>query len=686
MASVQMEQPMVRPVRPQSSPSSGTRSTAVTETLSKLPSTTEHTTPITNTSNPSSSASSRPTSAPADELEIRNKNFRSARYLSMQWASRKTQWSATSSMSQRSLRSSQQKSKASLPPTRLDDSDSDSVNSLEDQSVHSTVSEAKKVLEAWKHRSSLSFDSMSIEEHEEEEGYDSDVIEEEQEEFQMKDNFAFAFAQDPPQETSIVEEEEDATLVSNASATIEYNKLDNGFNSERTVKTKGGRTTVVPSPARSVDSSPRTVSAAIDTEERPMSGYKLLIESQLQQQNALEQQRLKLQQQQLLLEKQQQQAAESRRMAEQELHRTLEAEQELLKRETEEAKQKAEQELKLRLETQSEAMKLKQEEESHLNSELQLANDKATKAEQQRLQAEQEAARLKESMQATTISKELQWKQESTQQAMKLKAEQEEILKLKTELEAAKSKAEQETRLREEAQQETARISAADSQRRKILVEQEELRLQQERDLLRKQVEDQVARMQALEEERRIAYEAKMRKQQEKQLKQKQQKQRKLQKPTPETKLPKQKITWDIFEFMFSFSLLTSIEKAPPLGDYIPDEEASSYKNKLKIRSPLLHDVILAFANGLRQIRSLSNENGKFMMITPDCAPVVKHVKRDKSYKPSKDRQDTVRSLVRLAVPIFVPRDDASAREAAKNVVRGNFAKAISEGNFDEFL
>lgn len=56
------------------------------------------------------------------------------------------------------------------------------------------------------------------------------------------------------------------------------------------------------------------------------------------------------------------------------------------------------------------------------------------------------------------------------------------------------------------------------------------------------------------------------------------------------------------------------------------------------------------------------------------------------SYKPSKDRQDTVRSLVRLAVPIFVPRDDVSAREAAKNVVRGNFAKAISEGNFDEFL
>jgi len=99
-----------------------------------------------------------------------------------------------------------------------------------------------------------------------------------------------------------------------------------------------------------------------------------------------------------------------------------------------------------------------------------------------------------------------------------------------------------------------------------------------------------------------------------------------------------------------------------------------------------LNDVVLAFANGLRQIRSLSNENGKFMMITPDCAPVVKHVKRDKSYKPSKDRRDTVRSLVRLAVPIFVPRGDVSAREAAKNVVRGNFAKAISEGNFDEFL
>ena len=199
-------------------------------------------------------------------------------------------------------------------------------------------------------------------------------------------------------------------------------------------------------------------------------------------------------------------------------------------------------------------------------------------------------------------------------------------------MQAAKSKAEQETKLREEAQQETARISAADSQRRKIFVEQEELRLQQERDLLRKQVEQEAARMQALEEQRRIAYEAKLRKQEEKQQQKLKQQQRKVQKPTPETKLPKQKITWDIFEFMFSFSLLTSIEKAPPLGDYIPDEEASSYKNKLKVKSPLLNDVILAFANGLRQIRSLSNENGKFMMVTPDCAPVVKHVKRDSKY------------------------------------------------------
>ena len=631
MASVQMEQPMVRH-RPQSSPSSPTRSTVNSNSLTKLASTPEDSTPITtSTSNPpSSSASSRPTSAPADELEIRNKNFRSARYLKMQWASRKTQWSATSSMSQRSLRSTSQTKKASLPPTRLDDSDSDSINSLEDQSVHSTVSEAKKVLEAWKQRSSLSFDSMSIEEHAEE-GYVSDVIEEEEEEFQMKDNFAFAIAQsDPPQETL----EEDATLVSNASANIEYNKLDNSFNSERTVKTKGGRIAEhSESPARSVDSSPRTVSAAIDTEERPMSGYKLLIESQLQQQNALNQQRLKLQQQQLLLEQQQQQAAEARIKAEQELQRKLLVEQEVLRKETEEAKQKAELELKLRLETQSEAMKLKQEEESRLNTELQLMNEKATKAEELRLQAEKEAARLKESIQNDALSKELQWKQESTQQALHLQKEQDEILKLKAELQAAKSKAEQETKLREEAQQETARISAADSQRRKIFVEQEELRLQQERDLLRKQVEQEAARMQALEEQRHIAHEAKLRKQEEKQQqKLKQQQRRKVQKPTPETKLSKQKITWDIFEFMFSFSLLTSIEKAPPLGDYIPDEEASSYKNKLKIKSPLLNDVILAFTNGLRQIRSLSNENGKFMMITPDCAPVVKHVKRDSKY------------------------------------------------------
>jgi len=55
------------------------------------------------------------------------------------------------------------------------------------------------------------------------------------------------------------------------------------------------------------------------------------------------------------------------------------------------------------------------------------------------------------------------------------------------------------------------------------------------------------------------------------------------------------------------------------------------------------------------------------------------------SFVPPAERKDTCRSLVRLSVPIFVPRDDAAAREAAKVIVRGAFAKAISTGEFDGF-
>ena len=107
--------------------------------------------------------------------------------------------------------------------------------------------------------------------------------------------------------------------------------------------------------------------------------------------------------------------------------------------------------------------------------------------------------------------------------------------------------------------------------------------------------------------------------------------QAKIRQLTPATKLRKEpkKIVWDLFEFVFTFSLLTCEAKVPPTGDYTPDEECSSFKCKLKFRSKLLHEILNRFAVTLRRIRSSSNENGKFMMCPPDCTPAMKHVRRD---------------------------------------------------------
>ena len=103
------------------------------------------------------------------------------------------------------------------------------------------------------------------------------------------------------------------------------------------------------------------------------------------------------------------------------------------------------------------------------------------------------------------------------------------------------------------------------------------------------------------------------------------------QKPAAVGKVRKEprKITWDIFEFVFTFSLLTSEMKAPPIGEYVPDDDCSSYRMKLKFRTKLLHEILNKFAVTLRRIRSLSNEHGKYMMCTPDCTPSMKHVRRD---------------------------------------------------------
>ena len=109
--------------------------------------------------------------------------------------------------------------------------------------------------------------------------------------------------------------------------------------------------------------------------------------------------------------------------------------------------------------------------------------------------------------------------------------------------------------------------------------------------------------------------------------------QKKIAIPEP-TKTKPKPIKWDIYDFVFSFSLLTNEEKAPPPGDYIPDDEITSYKSKLIVRTKLLHDIMNQFAEALRKIRSLSNERGKFMMCPPDIVPNTKHVRRDGEFHP----------------------------------------------------
>ena len=92
---------------------------------------------------------------------------------------------------------------------------------------------------------------------------------------------------------------------------------------------------------------------------------------------------------------------------------------------------------------------------------------------------------------------------------------------------------------------------------------------------------------------------------------------------------PMQSITWDVFDVVFTFTLLTSEAKAPPAGDYVPDDECASYKCKLQVRSKLLYEIMNTFELTLRRIRTLSNESGKYMMCPPDCTPTMKHVRRD---------------------------------------------------------
>jgi len=64
--------------------------------------------------------------------------------------------------------------------------------------------------------------------------------------------------------------------------------------------------------------------------------------------------------------------------------------------------------------------------------------------------------------------------------------------------------------------------------------------------------------------------------------------------------------------------------------------------------------------------------------IIPHCLFVA-------SFVADESRTDTVRSFVRVSVPVFVPKGNAEAMNTAKSVVRNAFAKAISAGKFDGF-
>jgi hypothetical protein len=91
------------------------------------------------------------------------------------------------------------------------------------------------------------------------------------------------------------------------------------------------------------------------------------------------------------------------------------------------------------------------------------------------------------------------------------------------------------------------------------------------------------------------------------------------------------KIVWDVFDFVFTFSLLTNQQKAPPIGDYVPDDKCHAFKDKLRFKSKLLHDILQLFSQMLGQLPSLAKEREgrKFMMLSSDCIPILKHVRRD---------------------------------------------------------
>jgi len=143
-------------------------------------------------------------------------------------------------------------------------------------------------------------------------------------------------------------------------------------------------------------------------------------------------------------------------------------------------------------------------------------------------------------------------------------------------------------------------------------------------------------------------------------------------------------VRWIEHNVVFTFGLLTAENSAPPAGAYNKeDEEAASYKKRLKTRSRLLHDILKSFRDIIQRTKSLSDGSTKYIMISPDSIPIPIKVKRDEKFQAPRERPRIKRSVVRAVVPIFVPNGDERAKEIATHVIIDLFSMAISRGEFD---
>ena len=461
--------------------------------------------------------SNRPRTAPVSpeerqtqDLAVQNSNFRSARYLSLQWRSRSTQWNASSSM--RSFKDPSSKQSEAPPALREHDSDSDSDNGSIDESVQSQVSEAYKMIESWKNRplsgsSGRSFngnqpreDSLRSTQTEK----TKNTLSRPSDEFGMANSFDFAFtAQSHVESSSTVTDpslnQNDAFMrpIESRVGTAMENDIDDAFGSQRTLKTSGGDD-------RGADPKSYLEPAAITaggfiTPNSPINSF-----------------------------------------LEEESPRTVMISSDAYP--------------KTNLSYEKEMIKDQIPPLEPLQNHNQYREEE--KQEVHTITPEKRIESLKKSLPPAIIP-----------------------------LESLKSLPPSTSPLTTVSKQShtngnTNATTPGPTTEPKAIIKKTQTKIRQ---------------------------------------------------LSPEIKLRKEpkKIVWDVFEFVFTFSLLTSEAKVPPTGDYTPDDECSSFKFKLRFRSKLLHEILNRFAVTLRRIRSSSNENGKFIMCPPDCTPAMKHVRRD---------------------------------------------------------